>query len=43
MNGLDIKFSIGIPAFKAKYLRETIDSVLSQTYFNFELIIINDY
>jgi len=37
-----MKFSIGIPAYKATYLRECIDSILSQTYINFELIILND-
>ena len=37
-----IKFSIGIPAFKASYLEECIDSVLAQTYTNFELIVVND-
>ena len=35
-------FSIGIPAFKGKFLKECITSVLSQTYTNFELIIIDD-
>ncbi|GAB2642943.1 hypothetical protein GCM10027035_41210 [Emticicia sediminis] len=36
------KFSIGIPAYKSRYLEECIKSVLSQTYTNFELIIVND-
>jgi glycosyltransferase involved in cell wall biosynthesis len=35
-------FSIGIPAYKAKDLKECIDSILGQTYKEFELIIVND-
>ncbi|MBP0903725.1 glycosyltransferase family 2 protein [Mariniflexile gromovii] len=35
-------FSIGIPAYKAKDLKECIDSILIQTYNDFELIIVND-
>lgn len=38
----NIKFSILVPAFKARFLAECIDSILSQTYTNFELIIVND-
>lgn len=37
-----MKFSIAIPAYKAKFLKECIDSILLQTYKNFELIILND-
>lgn len=37
-----IKFSIAIPAYKSKYLRETIVSCLSQTYNNFEVIVVDD-
>lgn len=38
----NIKFSILVPAFKARFLAECIDSIMSQTYTNFELIIVND-
>lgn len=35
--------SVVIPVFNAeKYLRETVQSVLNQTYSNFELIAVND-
>ncbi len=37
-----VKFSIGIPAYKTRFLKECIDSILAQTYTNFELIIVND-
>lgn len=35
-------FSIGIPAYKDKYLKKCIQSILNQTYKNYEIIIIND-
>ncbi|NQU85768.1 MAG: glycosyltransferase family 2 protein [Mariniphaga sp.] len=39
---MKIKFSIGLPAFKGKFLHESLNSVLKQSYANFELIIVND-
>ena len=38
----DIKFSVTIPAYKDKFLKETIDSILAQTYPNYEVVIVND-
>jgi len=38
----DIKFSVTVPAYKAQFLSECIDSILAQTYKNFEVIIVND-
>jgi glycosyltransferase involved in cell wall biosynthesis len=38
-----IKFSIGIPAFKSKFFEECISSILTQSYRNFELLIIDDH
>ena len=37
-----MRFSVTIPAYKGKYLRECIDSVLAQTFADFELVIVND-
>ena len=37
-----ILFSIAVPAYKETFLQECIDSVLSQSYPYFELIIVND-
>lgn len=34
--------SITVPAYKAQYLAECIESILAQTYSNFELVIVND-
>lgn len=37
-----MKYSFVLPAYKATFLRESIDSILNQTYKDFELIIVND-
>lgn len=37
-----MKYSFVLPAYKATYLREAIDSILDQSYTDFELIIVND-
>lgn len=38
-----MKFSITIPAYKATFFRECIESVLNQSYKDYEVIILNDY
>jgi len=38
----NIKFSVTIPAYKRAFFLECIESVLMQTYTNFELIIVDD-
>ena len=38
----NVIFSVTIPAYKDRYLKETIDSILAQTYQNYEIIIVND-
>lgn len=37
-----MKYSFVLPAYKATYLRDAIDSILNQSYTDFELIIVND-
>ena len=37
-----MKFSITIPTYKQKYLKEAVESVVCQTYTDWELIIVND-
>lgn len=38
----EIKFSIAIPAYKSAFLSQCIDSILAQTYSNFEIVIVDD-
>jgi glycosyltransferase involved in cell wall biosynthesis len=37
-----MKFSIGIPAYKRKYIEQCINSILSQNYNDFEVLIVDD-
>ncbi|MDR1764349.1 MAG: glycosyltransferase [Dysgonamonadaceae bacterium] len=43
MEASDVKISVLLPAYNAeKYLREAVDSILNQTFTDFELLIVND-
>ena len=37
-----MKFSFVLPAYKATYLQQAMQSILSQTYSDFELIVVDD-
>lgn len=37
-----IQFSFIMPAFKSSFLREAIESILAQSYYSFELVIVDD-
>lgn len=39
---MDIKFTIALPAYKEKFLPQCIESILQQTYRNFEIVIVDD-
>ena len=39
---MDNFYSFVLPAYKIEYFKEAIESILVQTYSNFELIIVND-
>lgn len=39
---MNMKYSFVLPAYKARFLKEALDSILNQTYKDFELIIVND-
>ena len=37
-----MKYSFVLPAYKARFFKEALDSILNQTYKDFELIVVND-
>lgn len=39
---MNMKYSFVLPAYKARFFKEALDSILAQTYKDFELIIVND-
>ena len=38
----NIKYTFLLPAYKAKYLKEALDSLLDQTYKDFKIIVSDD-
>ncbi|MCK4441656.1 MAG: glycosyltransferase family 2 protein, partial [Sulfurovaceae bacterium] len=43
MNNKNVLFSVVVPLYnKEKYIKRTLDSILNQTFSNFEIIIVND-
>ena len=42
MTPTSIKYSFVLPAYKSQFLKESIDSILAQSYKDFELIIVDD-
>ena len=43
IGGIRLKFSVLIPVYNTeKYLEECLQSVLNQTYQDFEIILVND-
>lgn len=39
---MDRLYSFVLPAYKVRFFKESIDSILAQTYTNFELVVVND-